>query len=137
MGAIVRRGTRQEREILDRAIGDNSDPHGVTFNNERNIVTTTQMVMTEQEESSNEEWTSKGSETDVWRYTKTLQERFAGQDGVPIYKEFPLRGYPPKFGAEVTFRGKKFSAEAGNKKLAKHRSSKKLCEHFGFEVPGL
>ncbi|KIW63819.1 hypothetical protein PV04_08791 [Phialophora macrospora] len=137
IGAIVRRGTPREREILDRTILDNSNPDGLMFNSESTVASTTPTVMTEQEGLPDEESTSTGSETDIWRYTKTLQERFAGKDVVPIYKEFPLRGYPPKFGAEVTFRGKTFSAEAGNKKLAKHRSSKKLCEHFEIEVPGL
>ena len=136
-GAIVRRGAPQERETLDRAISDNSDLHGVASNNENGILPTTQTVMTEQEGTPDEEWTPTGSETDIWRYTKTLQEQFAGKDGVPIYKEFPLRGYPPRFGAEVMFRGRKFSAQAGNKKLAKHRTSRQLCEHFGIEVPGL
>ncbi|KAK5046028.1 hypothetical protein LTR84_008815 [Exophiala bonariae] len=136
-GAIVRRGTPQEREILDRAISDNSDLHGVTFDNEKQMLPTAQTGTTEQEVSPDEEWTPTASETDIWRYTKTLQENFAGQDVVPIYKEVMLRGYPPSFGAEVTFRGKRFSAQAGNKKLAKHRTSQKLCEHFGIEVPGL
>jgi hypothetical protein len=134
-GAILRRGTTQERDVIDAAIIQNSDPRGLTLSGERTIATTTQTVVTEREGSLDEESASTSSETDIWRYTKTLQDRFVGKDVVPVYKEFPIRVYPPKFGAEVTFRGRKFSAEAGNKKLAKHRSSKKLCEHFGIEIP--
>jgi hypothetical protein len=102
IGAILRRGTPQEREILERAIVDNSDPDGLTSNNERNVTTTIQTALMEQEESPDEESNSTGSETDVWRYTQALQ------DVVPIYEEFPLPGRPPKFGAEVAFLGKNF-----------------------------
>ncbi|KIW87028.1 uncharacterized protein Z519_12325 [Cladophialophora bantiana CBS 173.52] len=134
IGAIVRRGTKNERAILDHAIVDNSDSHSPTFNSTTDITTSAQTVVTNQEESPDEEPTSTDSESDIWLYTNTLQERFAGKDVVPIYEETMIRRYPPRFRAVVTFRGKNFSGEAGNKKLAKHRASKKLCGAFEIEV---
>jgi hypothetical protein len=71
---------------------------------------------------------------DTWRYTKALQERYLGGDAVPIYREFVVRAYPPLFGSEVSFEGRIYSGQAGNKKLAKHRASKLLCDSLGITL---
>ena len=88
-----------------------------------------------QQDPAYEDSSSEESETDIWRYTKTLQELYAGQDFVPLYKETTVRAYPPKFRCEVTYGGKMALGEAGSKKLAKHRASKKLCKLLSIKVP--
>lgn len=137
IGAIRRRGTPQEQQILERAIVDNSGSYGPTSSSESNVANPIPPGVALQEDSSDEDSASSDSEVEIWRYTKKLQELFVGKTVVPVYQDLTLRGYPPKFWAEVTYRGKAFSAKAGNKKLAKHRSSKKLCVHLGIKVTGV
>jgi Double-stranded RNA binding motif len=135
IGAILRRGTREERAVLDRAVIDNSNQHHlIAADSAENVNITVETTVAEPRESPGEDSPSEDSQTDIWRYTKTLQERFAGKDVVPIYHESTVRGYPPKFRAEVTYRGRRVSGEAGNKKLAKHRASKRLCESLDINI---
>jgi Double-stranded RNA binding motif len=130
------RGTREERAVLDHAVIDSSHQHRLmAINNPGNDNTTTHSTVPEPRESPDEDSPSEDSQTEIWRYTKTLQERFAGKGVVPIYDEPTIRGYPPRFRTEVTYRGQKFSGEAGNKKLAKHRASKRLCESLDINLP--
>ena len=131
------RGTREERDILDSAIIDSShQQRGTVVNSTGNYNTTSQTSVPEPQEVLDEESPSEDSQTEIWRYTRTLQDRFAGSGVAPIYHESTIRGYPPNFRAEVTYRGQRFSGEAGNKKLAKHRASKKLCESLDISLPG-
>jgi hypothetical protein len=137
IGAIRRWGTKEEQELLERAIIDNSGSYSPTPSSDGDVTNTIQTGVPVQEESSGEDSASISSESEIWMYTKVLQEQFAGKSEVPVYRDLTLRGYPPKFGSEVKYRGKTFSAKAGNKKLAKHRSSKKLCAHLGIKVGGV
>ncbi|KIW74974.1 hypothetical protein Z517_11745 [Fonsecaea pedrosoi CBS 271.37] len=135
IGAIRRRGTLHEQQILEHAIVGNVGSYGSRSSSESNGTNPIQSGVAIQEESSGDS-DSTDSEVEIWRYTKALQEKFAGKSVAPVYKDLTLRGYPPKFGSEVKYRGKTFTAKAGNKKLAKHRSSKKMCKHLELKVAG-
>jgi hypothetical protein len=137
IGAIRRRGVSREQKLLEDAIHETFGLPGVVRISQPNDAYPTQTVATTEGEPSDEDSASTDSDCNIWRYTKVLQERFLGRSEAPVYRVLTLRAYPPKFGSVVTYRGETFSAKAGNKKLAKHRSSKKLCDHLGIEVDGI
>ncbi|KIX08659.1 uncharacterized protein Z518_03316 [Rhinocladiella mackenziei CBS 650.93] len=136
IGSILSRGTLEERNVLPHVVAQCSQQHSPEiFQSTGSVNTNSESDTAGQQDPTYEDLSSEESETDIWRYTKTLQETTAGKDSVPLYKETLVRAYPPRFRYEVTYRGKKATGEAGNKKRAKHLASKKLCELLHIKLP--
>lgn len=132
MGAIQSRGTGEEQDTLARVV---LQQHA-EFGGPQSTVHPASIVNAEvnPQGPDGEESDLEDSKEAMWQYTSRLQEIFAGRAATPVYTESTIRYDPPRFQVSVTFRQKTAIGEAGNKKLAKHRASKKLCALLDIEV---
>lgn len=134
-GALVRQGDQRDRSALDRAVIQSSNSYRPEASPTPDSVSReVNTPIPGENEQPTEQSRPADTQDDIWRYTKILQERFLGGDAVPVYRDYVVRAYPPLFGSEVNFAGKTCSGQAANKKLAKHRASKLLCDSLGITL---
>ncbi|KIW14561.1 hypothetical protein PV08_07345 [Exophiala spinifera] len=136
IGAIRRRGTLQEQHVLEGAIHDTFRMYCMVPISQSNNASAVHTVAAVQAEPSDEDSDSTDTGVEMWKYTTTLQDKFLGKSLAPLYRVLEIQKHPdpPLWESTITYRGTTLSAMAGNRKLAKHRSSKKLCDHLEITV---
>ena len=139
IGAILRCGSQEEQDSLLSTLAVFSGQHCLQEDHTQ-ITTTNEPQPAACEESSSERSNSTSqvpldgnsssdeSEAEIWRYTSTLGERAAGLGKVVNYNETMICSYPANFRIVAIFQGREVAGEGPNKKLAKHRASKSMCE---------
>lgn len=132
VGAIVRNGTREERQALFAVLREKSE-FGVSETHQSEAPNTGRGGRNgPQLQRSGSDRTL--SNTSLGQYATALQEHAAQRGFAPLYKVHNISTMPSKFRATVSFEDSSFDGIDRNQKQARHQAARKACEFLGIEV---